>query len=266
MLEALPVQQLLDPVPVLGVFLLFPLIGLIAYEIGYRVGVRRIERTPDEKEGPSGVLVGSLLALMGFLLAVTMGMASDRFDTRRQLVLAEANTIGTLYLRAGYLPTPVSDASRDLLRAYAPLRVSVDDDAVLVENLARSGEIADALWAIAETQARATPDSQVLALYISALNELIDLRETRLVAASYARVPETVILLMFVGSALTLAMVGFHAGLHRQRSLIGAIILVIVLGAVIALVVDLDRPRQGFLTVSQQPLTDVIRDMGPPGG
>ena len=54
------------------------------------------------------MLVGSILALLAFLLAVTMGMAADRFDARRALVLAEANAIGTTYLRAGYLPEPAS--------------------------------------------------------------------------------------------------------------------------------------------------------------
>ncbi len=66
------------------------------------------------------MIVGSLLALMGFLLAITMGMASDRFDTRRGLVLAEANSVGTTYLRAGYLPEPASSEIRDLLREYVP--------------------------------------------------------------------------------------------------------------------------------------------------
>ena len=97
-------HQLLDPLPVAVVFLAVALVSLAAYEIGFRVGRRWQERTPDEKEGPSGILVGSVLALMAFLLAVTMGMASDRFDSRRQLVLDEANAIGTVYLRAGYLP------------------------------------------------------------------------------------------------------------------------------------------------------------------
>ena len=59
---------------------------------------------PGEQEGPTGLLVGSILALLAFLLAVTMGMASDRFDARRAVVLDEANAIGTTYLRAGYLP------------------------------------------------------------------------------------------------------------------------------------------------------------------
>ena len=257
-------RQLLDPMPVVGVFLLFALVALATYEVGYQVGRWWQARTPDEKEGPTGMLVGSLLALMAFLLAVTMGMAVDRFDSRRQLVLEEANAIGTVYLRAGYLPAPAGDQTRELLREYVPLRIDTADEVQLAANFERAGEIQSQLWAIAEPLARSTPDSQVLALYISALNDMIDLGETRLTAIVYARVPETIVWLLFIGAALTLGMVGFHAGLTRRRSLIGAVVLVVVLGAVITLVVDLDRPRRGFLQVSQQPLIDVQRQIGPP--
>jgi len=258
-------QQLFDPLPVPLVFVLFALIGLAGYEVGYRTGLWWQARTPDEKDGPTGMLVGSLLALMAFLLAVTMGMAVDRFDTRRQLVLQEANAIGTVYLRAGYLPQPASDQSRELLREYAPLRVNNGDASQLQAHFDQSAQIQAQLWAIAEPLARDATGSPVLALYISALNDMIDLGETRLTALEYARVPDTVILLLFLGATLTLGMVGFNAGLHRRRSVIGAVVLVIFLGAVITLVVDLDRPRQGFLRVSQQPLIDVEHQMGVPG-
>ncbi len=83
-------------------------------------------------------------------------------------------------------------------------------------------------------------------------------------AIVYARVPETVLLLLIVGSALTLGMVGYSAGLTRRRSLLTAVVLVVVLGAVITVVVDLDRPRDGFLQVSQQPLVDLQEQIGPP--
>jgi len=201
---------------------------------------------------------------MAFLLAVTMGMASDRFDTRRQLVLEEANAIGTVYLRAGYLPQPASDQTRELLREYTPLRIDTADGSQLATNFARSAQIQNELWAIVEPLARSTPDSQMLALSVSALNDMIDLGETRLTAIVYARVPETITWLLILGAALTLGMVGFHAGLHRHRSLISAVVLVVVLGAVITLVVDLDRPRRGFLQVGQQPLIDVEQQIGAP--
>ena len=257
-------QQLLDQLPVLGVFLLFAIIGLTAYEVGFRVGRWWQRRTPDEKEGPTGMLVGSILALMAFLLAVTMGMASDRFDARRSLVLAEANAIGTTFLRAGYLPEPASNTIRSLLREYVPLRINTADRNAFQANGARSAEILDELWAVAEQVARDTDQGDLVSIFIEALNETIDLNASRLTAIVYARVPETVVLFLFVGTALTLGMVGYSAGLTGRRSLISALVLVIVLGAVIALVVDLDRPRDGLLQVSQQPLVDLQEQIGPP--
>ena len=256
--------QLLDPLPILAVFFLFVVVALACYEVGFRVGRWWQERTPEEKEGPTNVLVGSLLALMAFMLAVTMGMASDRFDARRGLVLDESNAIGTTYLRAGYLPQAASRESRALLRQYAPLRVNVGDRDQLATNFERSEEILGDLWAIAEDLARTTPGSETLALYIETLNATIDLHETRVTALSYARVPETVVLLLIAGALLTVGMVGYGAGLTRRRSLLSAVVLVIVLGAVITLIVDLDRPREGFLQVSQQPLLDLIEQIGPP--
>jgi hypothetical protein len=257
-------QEFLDSLPVGGVFASFALLALILYEVGYRIGRWWQERTPDEKEGPTGMIVGSLLALMAFLLAITMGMASDRFDARRGFVLAEANSVGTTYLRAGYLPEPASSESRDLLIEYVPLRIATDDLVVVRANIIRSVEIQTALWSIAEELARATPESDLLALYVESLNETIDMHETRVTAGLYARVPEMVLALLTVGSALTLGMVGYSAGLTRRRSPLTAVVMIVVLGAVITLVVDIDRPGDGFVTVSQQPILDLQQQIVPP--
>lgn len=252
-------QEWLDSIPVVGVFLLFGLISLIVYELGYRIGRWWQTRTPQEVEGPTSMIVGSLLALMAFMLAITMGMASDRFDTRRGVVLEEANDIGTTWLRAGYLPEPASTQTRDLLREYVPLRIVVpnpDLDEVRI-SIQRSNAITTELWAIAENLAKAAPESDLLAIYVESLNDTIDINETRVIAGIYARVPETVLYLLIIGSVLTLGMVGFGAGLTRRRSPLTAVVLIVVLGAVITLVVDLDRPQGGFLSVSQRPLEDL---------
>jgi hypothetical protein len=195
---------------------------------------------------------------MAFLLATTMGMASDRFDTRRKLVLEEANSIGTTYLRAGYLPEPASSEIRDLLRKYVPLRIATDDLAEVRANITRSAEIQTQLWLIAEDLARANPGSEALMLYISSLNETIDLHETRITAGLYARVPETILLLLVLGSTVAMCMVGYNAGLTRQRSPLTAVVLIVALGAVTTIVIDLDRPRDGLIKVNQQPLVDLF--------
>jgi len=255
-------QQLIDSLPIVGFFVAFVIFALITAEVGYRLGRWWQERTSDEKEGPTAMIVGSLLALMAFLLAITMGMASDRFNARRGVVLAEANSVGTTYLRAGYLQEPASSEIKDLLREYVPLRILTDDLGDVRARIARSVEIQTKLWSIAEELARATPDSDVLALFIASLNEMIDLHQTRVIADLYARIPETILILLLLCSMLTLAMVGYNAGLTLRRSPLTAVGLVIVLGAVITLVVDLDRPREGFIEVSQQALIYLQEQIG----
>lgn len=262
-------QQLIDSLPIVGFFGAFICVALITAEACYRLGLWWQARSPEEKEGPTSMIVGSLMALMAFLLAITMGMASDRFDTRRRIVLAEANAVGTTYLRAGYLAEPASSAIRDLIRDYVPLRIATNDLADLRVRMARSVEIQGKLWSITEGLARTTPDSDVLALFIASLNETIDLHETRVVASQYGRVPETILIMLLIGALLSLGMVGYNAGLTRRRSPIAAVVLIVVLGAVITLLVDLDRPREGFLEVSQQPLIDLQNQLigyGPGAG
>jgi hypothetical protein len=259
----MPGSQLLDSLPIVAVFAAFALVTMLCYEGGFRLGRWWQERTPGEQEGPTGMLVGSILALLAFLLAVTMGMASDRFDARRAIVLAEANAIGTTYLRAGYLPEPASSEIRELLRKYVPLRLTVTDSADVEADIADSNAILAQLWSIAQDVARTTDKGDLVSTFIESLNETIDLHETR-VTARNSRVPETVVLLLIGGSALGLAMVGYSAGLTRRRSLLSAVVLVVALGAVITIVVDLDRPREGFIQVSQQPLLDLQQQIGPP--
>src|SRR3954467_9443563 len=95
-----------DFLPIWAVAVLLVLFCLVAYEVGFRLGRWWQERTPGEQEGPTGVLIGSILALLAFLLAITTGMASDRFDTRRGFVIEQAADLRVAYLEAGYLPAP----------------------------------------------------------------------------------------------------------------------------------------------------------------
>jgi hypothetical protein len=260
----MPTTQLLDSLSIPGVFLGFAIVTMLIYEGGFRLGRWWQDRMPGEQEGPTNMLVGSILALLAFLLAVTMSMASDRFDTRRGLVLDEANSIGTTYLRAGYLPEPASSQIRELMREYVPLRIVVTNQKDVAASIQRSQAILSETWKIAEGVAKTTDQGDLTSTFLESLNETIDLHETRITAGLYARVPETVVLLLIGGSALSLGMVGYSAGLTRRRGLLNALVLVFALGAVLMIVVDLDRPREGFIQVSQQPLIDLQRQIGPP--
>jgi hypothetical protein len=260
-------QQPLDRVPLLVVVLACVGITLLLYEVGYRIGRWREQRAAGEIEGPTGVIVGSILALMAFLLAIATGMAADRFDARRAVVLEEANSIGTTVLRAGYLPDPYRTELTALLHEYVPLRI-VEDLDELETKIARSVEIQNELWTITETLAREHGDLPVVAIFIESLNETIDVHESRITAGLYSRVPPTVIWFLVAGVAFSVGMVGYNAGLTGRRSMISAVVLAVALSAVLFLVVDLDRPSGGLIRTNQQPLVD-LRDSladSPPGG
>jgi hypothetical protein len=259
-------RQLLDSIPVLGIFVLFAIITFLCFEIGFRVGRWWQDRMPGEQEGPTDMMVGSLLALMAFVLAITMGMAADRFDTRRGLVLAEANAIGKAYLEADYLPEPQGEELKNLLRTYAPLRiVETGMTPAQVFAAAEASEpLRAAMWAIVGETARSGYLSDLMSSLGESVSDLESVNQSRIVAGVYARVPESIIWLLLIGSALALGMVGYSGGLAKRRSILSAAVLIFALGAVTTLVIDLDRPTDGILTVSQQALKDVQERIGPP--
>src|ERR1041385_7806559 len=95
---------MLDALPLWGLFIVILLVVLLSVECGYRLGQYRRSRSEQEKETPVGTMVGATLGLLAFILAFTFGLAAARFDARRQVLLDEANAIGTTYLRAGIIP------------------------------------------------------------------------------------------------------------------------------------------------------------------
>jgi hypothetical protein len=113
----------LDVVPIWCFFLAATAIGMLAVEGGYRFGKWRHVKAGDEKDGPVGAMVGSILGLLAVMLAFTFHLAATRFDARRHAVLEEANAIGTTYPRARLLPDPERSEISDLLRNYTEIRV-----------------------------------------------------------------------------------------------------------------------------------------------
>jgi hypothetical protein len=99
-------QQLIDYLPLWGVFVATLGVVLMSVSIGYGVGRYEKGHPEDNHEPGIGAIVGATLGLLAFLLAFTFGEAAARFDVRKQLVLDDANAIGTSYLRSQLLPEP----------------------------------------------------------------------------------------------------------------------------------------------------------------
>ena len=237
---------------------------LCAIEIGFRLGRREKSKDNELTKSQINMLQAASLGLLALLLGFTFSMALARFDTRKQLVLDEANTIGTTYLRAQLLPDPARKEVSDLLRRYVDVRLEFYQSGINQRKLQRVNEETDkihkALWAYAI--AAGGQDSRAIptGLFIQTLNEVIDLHAKR-VTAMENHVPESIFILLSIVAILSLGLVGYGAGMGRDRNLLPMLISVILVASVILLIMDLDRPRRGLITVSQQSMVDLQENL-----
>jgi hypothetical protein len=253
-----------DSIPLWAVFVGTCAIVLLANEGGYRLGRVIHRRAAEEKDSPVSAIAASILGLTAFMLAFTFSIVTDRYDARKALVRDEANAIGTTYLRSDFLPAPDRSQAANLLRKYVDGRVAgaQSRDLDLMHRLIIESErIQRQLWDMAVVHARKDMNSDVAALYIDSLNEMIHLHAERKAVALQSRVPAGIWLVL--GALIVLGMLGIGyqtaiAGSRRSRA---APILAVSFAVVIMLIASLDRPVNAFVPVSQRPLVDLRASM-----
>lgn len=238
---------------------------VLAMEIGFRTGLRRKGKAAEAIAQANAVLV-SMLGLLALLLAFTFSAALQRYEDRSQTVVAEANAIGTTYLRARLLPPGVQDEVQGLLREYLDVRIQeghVDSTKPeLHQSLLHKAKLMEArLWSHAVKAAELDKSVVTSGLFIQALNELIDTSTTRN-AALNRQVPEIVLLLMFATIVLTTATLGYASGIAGHRVTLAALVLVVLIALVIYLIIDLDRPRRGAIQVSHESMLSLQKTIG----
>ena len=236
-----------------------------ALEIGFWVKKGMVKGGSDSIEKADiALILGGALTLLSLMLGFTYATAEGRFETRRKLVIDEANAIGTTYLRAKTLPEPRSSEIQELLRQYTALRVEIastaDDAPEKIRGMDnRTKELHGLIWSHAAVLARENP-SPVIAVFLQTLNEMIDLHTKRL-AAFRNRVPFSIYLVLFVVSAIILWLVGYYFGSHRKRVRILTTMLALLVASVMWLIMDLDQPVRGAIRASQQSLIDLHQDL-----
>ncbi|MGC4014135.1 MAG: hypothetical protein QM755_06385 [Luteolibacter sp.] len=245
------------------IFLVASALLLILAEAGYRFGTMTRQRNPEAAEGHSGSVQGAVLGLLGLLLGFTFAMSVSRYDTRRALLVNEANSIGTTWLRAGFLGEPRTKEVRSLLKRYTEIRLEADEksrnEQALRALVVESTNIQNALWAVAEHMAGEKPDA-ITASFITTLNETIDLQSSRL-AARRNHVPGAVWLLLFTVAGCGAWASGYGSGTGGHRSAFSQLVFPLLIGVVVTLIADIDRPDKGLVGVSQQPMKDLLEGM-----
>jgi len=248
----------------LGLIGLVSFAGLMtAWEFGLRLGSRLTD--DPHRDAAHGYILSGVFGLLALLIGFTFGMALDRYETRRGLVVSEANAIGTAEMRVQLLEAPAGPSLSALLRDYARTRLLYGQaDATRKPQLAAESEVlrerlqADTLAGVAPI--RTTP---LAALVVSAVNDAIDIGAER-EAAHAARLPATVAVVLFVYAVVAAGVLGFAlTGSGRSHRPVSALMF-LLLTLALTLILDLDRPRGGSIQVSQAPMEDLVSSFRPP--
>ncbi len=235
---------------------------LAASELSFRVGRCSARRHDENVRSQVSTAQASTLGLLALLLGFTMSMAESRFSMRRQILVDEAAAIGTTYLRAELLPDPARTQSRALLRDYVEARRDYfrasSNDAPATS--ARAQAIHAALWSRMAAVARDHLDSDVLALYIESLNEMIDLEAIRDVAI-VARMPWPIRLVLMVVAIVAVGVTGYATGLGGRRVPLSLWMLPTLVAFTATVIVDLDRTRAGIISTGDLPMIRLQRSL-----
>jgi hypothetical protein len=236
--------------PLLLAFLTLILI-IIFYLTGFRVRLYFNRKNPDFTEKDLGTIIGTLLGLLGLLLAFTFQMSSSRFDTRRNVIIEEANNIGTAILRADLYP----DSTRNLLRSnfkmYVEERISfynsgMDINQVMYHQL-KGDSISKVLWGIVAYDAKINSVMIRTSQMIPAINAMIDITTTRR-AAGEATVPDLIMYFLFALCFSTAFLLGYDSK-YGKIDWILVFGLAFMLSFTVYTIIDLDRSRIGLISM-----------------
>ena len=241
-------------------FLVLCAVLLLSYEIGFRLRARNHEKIGQDGDKQIEETRNQIAVLLSLLLGFTLSMALTRFDYRKELVVDEANAIGTTYLRAMMQPAPTSTQASGLLRDYVDTRIVMFGDATTgaqrEASVRHSKLIQDQLWAGAVAASKQSP-TPITSIYVQALNEMIDLDGKR-VAATANRIPTDIWVLLSILSIMTTIVVGYG---QRRRSALTTFVPVLTIAIAMSLIADLDSPTHGLIRVDQRSLQSLSVDL-----
>lgn len=245
------------PIWVNGV--LFVTILLLAVELGFWTGVRSPKR--QEESDDHDISLGSMLAILGLLLAFTYAFTLSRADHRKSAIISEANAIGTAFLRADMAAGAGRTELRRRLLDYARTRVAIPKTAGEAREIFhRSLEAQAQLWPATKAALQGDLSEPIKVAIIRSINAVLDAHTAR-VAVAFDFLPPVVLALLLLIGAACLALAAQDAARTNRMTHLRLRVLALVLAALMLTIVDFDRPYEGFIQWSNQSLVTLVHDM-----
>ncbi len=254
----MPISESLLDLPRLF-FLVCLVVLWIAAQVGAVIGNRRPLR--DDQRDDFNLIETATLTLLGLIIGFSFSMATTRYDLRKNYEEAEANAIGTEYVRAGLLPAGDAATIRSQLRKYTELRIAFyrtrhfEDLQQINDDTAR---LQSQMWTAVEAPALAQP-TPVVALAVSGMNDVLN-SQGYTQAAWWNRIPASAWGLMIAIALASNFLVGY--GVRGTRMRAGLLfVLPLVVSISFLLIADIDSPRGGFIHVVPQNLVSLLQSL-----
>ena len=236
----------------LSIFVLTFLLMWLTGWVGARLNQRRQALADEDIRTDFYTVQAATLTLLGLIIGFSFSMATGRYDLRKSYEEAEANAIGTEYVRADLLPPDEASLVRALLKNYTAQRLRFytsrnwdDIDKIRSDTAA----VQDKLWAAVAPGANAQP-TPIRALTVSGMNDVLN-SEGYAQAAWWNRIPVGAWCLMFAIALYSNYLLGFGSKKPRARLLM---VLPLVVAVAFFLIADIDSPRGGVIRVHPQNL------------
>jgi hypothetical protein len=225
---------------------------LAAQEFGRWSRQRALGSSHPQHKPESGATEAAVFGLLGLLLAFTFSGAGARFDARREMILEEANAIGTAWLRIDLLPQASQQPIRDLFRKYVDERLatyrSVGNAADVQTALKRTSLLQQAIWKSAVAAAEEGHEAPQFTVVLPAVNDMLDIAAKRVAAAQLH--PPMIIYLMIGLLALCGAVfVGYGQAEMKVRGPFYALAFAAVVSTAVFVTIELEFPRLGFVRI-----------------
>ncbi len=236
---------------------------LALLEGGFRLGLRFEQARGGEE---TSIFDGAIFALLGLLLGFAFAGSFDRLNLRRDLIVQEANAIGTAYMRIDLLSEQDQTALRPLFKRYLTERIEVyreiDADTDPEAALARVEELQAEIWrtTIGAISRSNIPNASEVVL--PAINDMIDITTERKVALG-THIPNLVLGLLVGVSLFSALLAGVAVSRHGKRPLLHSAVFAAAVSLTIYTIMDLDNPRSGLIRVeaADRILFDLARSM-----
>jgi hypothetical protein len=229
------------------------MIMLLFYYAGIRFGLYRAKKGRIKGGEEIGIQGSALMGLMGLFLAFTFGAAANRYDKRNEIIIKEANDIGTAILRADLYDDSVRNEFRKDFKNYVEARIEFFEAGAdlnkIYAALDKTQKISMLLWKRATTLSKSTKENAVRYIQmIPALNSMIDIVSERN-AASKIKVPEFILWILFSLCFIVSFIMGYS--LRGKSDWVASVGFSLVISLTVFLILDLDRPRRGIITASK---------------